>query len=262
MLTTPLRMWLALFTQPRGRVRLSRGCGRVAAAQKYGALLKLTGLCWFTLPEDLMHSFCISLWVYTASITWLTTSDFYKYPSSFPLTAEHLSTCHTATGRSVALGHWGNEHQGNKHCRPQWGHLVPPAFSEEIHSFFCCWGKCRGPRQSSQEAGSWVAEASLPSVLWVTVLMPWVQGRTWRGSLLCSCREGGISGRDWNFRSGAFFTRFLLGVKKKQRVLSWSTVWCVVPGREASRSRNSVLLLSVVFGFWISVWGYWLSLVC
>lgn len=152
MLATPLRMWLPLLTQPQGSLALSRGLG--AAAQKCGALLKLTGLCWFTLPADLAQARCVSLRVYAAFITCLTTSDFYKYPtasllSPFPLAAGHLSSRHAVTGRSAALWHWGN-----KHHRPQGGRLVPPAFSEEIHRFFCCWGRCQGPWWSGWEANS------------------------------------------------------------------------------------------------------------
>lgn len=63
MLTAPLRLWLPLFTQPQGSVRLSREPG--AAAQKRGALSKLTGLRWFTLPEDVTRACCSALCVFT-----------------------------------------------------------------------------------------------------------------------------------------------------------------------------------------------------
>lgn len=103
-----------------------------------------------------------------------------------PLAARRLSPCHAATGRSAALWPCGNEHR-----RAQQGRLVRPAFSEEIRGLFGCRGKCRGPRRSSREAGSWVARLSAASDC-ADAVSPRQDAA--RETVSCSRREGVILG--------------------------------------------------------------------
>lgn len=150
-----------------------------------------------------------------------------------PLAPGHCFPCHVATGRSGAVWCWGNEH-----CRAQWGHWVLPVFSEEIIGFFCCWGKyCRLWQSGWVGVGLLSSWGHLASVLW----LHWLQeAKAGCCEGLCAVQpQGRCDCRgDWNF-PWTILSVISLSVRKEARQVIWSTLWCVVPGKETSGSPEA-----------------------